>query len=466
MSFQKQPALLDTTGNDNGYGAIPVPAVTVDSSTADLDLLQSSRPGYGTRSALEASLNIVNATVGSGIIGLPFALLLAGFSTGIAISVFVSLLTFTAIYSLILVGQKTQIFNFSTIAEVAMGRFGFHMLNLMLFIQSAGSVISYFILVADTIPILLGLYFPQYLAFADRQLTTILVSVFIIFPLNLFRSIGALARWSAFSVLLLPVMIISVLIRAPAYAREHDAPMIEVGRDPIAAMGIMSFAFVCSQVAFSNYLSQRNQTLNGWKLTSFLSTVMSWSISISFAAIGYLCFGKDVSSNIFSNFPADDNVINVGRLALGVSMVLTVPMAFYPARDAVQKTIGFETTERQPTTFQHYSVTVILFAVFLVCGVNIRSLGKVYSVVGGFASSFLAYIIPGFAYIAVFHPNWLTFLHKRYQVIEVEDQCESISGYSINKISAKSTWWLDIASVVLVLFGLLVMAFTAIGALR
>lgn len=141
-------------------------------------------------------------------------------------------------------------------------------------------------------------------------------------------------------------------------------------------------------------------------------------------------------------------------------------MAFYPARDAVQKTIGFETTERQPTTFQHYSVTVILFAVFLVCGVNIRSLGKVYSVVGGFASSFLAYIIPGFAYIAVFHPNWLTFLHKRYQVIEVEDQCESISGYSINKISAKSTWWLDIASVVLVLFGLLVMAFTAIGALR
>lgn len=143
--------------------------------------------------------------------------------------------------------------------------------------------------------------------------------------MNLFRSIGALARWSAFSVLLLPVMIVSVLIRAPAYAKEHDAPMIEVGRDPIAAMGIMSFAFVCSQVAFSNYLSQRNQSLNGWKLTSFFSTVMSWSISISFAAIGYLCFGKDVSSNIFSNFPADDNVINVGRLALGVSMVLTVP---------------------------------------------------------------------------------------------------------------------------------------------
>lgn len=121
------------------YGTIPVEPIE------DLDMLQSSRPGYGTRSVFEVSLNIVNATVGSGIIGLPFALLIAGFSTGIAISIFVSILTFFAVYTLVLTGQKTQIFNFSTIAQVAMGRFGFHMLNLMLFIQSAGSVISYFI---------------------------------------------------------------------------------------------------------------------------------------------------------------------------------------------------------------------------------------------------------------------------------------------------------------------------------
>lgn len=120
-------------------------------------------------------------------------------------------------------------------------------------------------------------------------------------------------------------MIITVLIRAPAYSREHEAPMMQVGKDPIAAMGIMSFAFVCSQVAHSNYLSQKNQSLSSWKMTSFVSTLLSWSISISFAAIGYLSFGKDVSSNIFSSFPVDDNVINVGRLALGVSMVLTVP---------------------------------------------------------------------------------------------------------------------------------------------
>lgn len=123
------------------YGSIESVPITQE----DADLLQASKPGYGTRSVLEVSLNIVNATVGSGIIGLPFALLLAGFTTGIAISVFVSILTFFAIYSLVLTGQKSQIYDFASLAKLAMGQFGFHMLNLMLFIQSAGSVISYFI---------------------------------------------------------------------------------------------------------------------------------------------------------------------------------------------------------------------------------------------------------------------------------------------------------------------------------
>lgn len=142
-------------------------------------------------------------------------------------------------------------------------------------------------------------------------------------------------------------------------------------------------------------------------------------------------------------------------------------MAFYPARDAVQKTIGFETADRQPTPLQHYSVTVVLFAIFLIFGVQIHSLGKVYSVVGGIASSFLAYIIPGFAYIAVFHPHWLTWINKRYQLIEDSTAAvEPLTGSSIIKINAKSTWWLDIASVVLVVFGLIVMTFTALSAFK
>ncbi|ORZ18039.1 transmembrane amino acid transporter protein-domain-containing protein [Absidia repens] len=360
-------------------------------------------------------------------------------------------------------GRKIRVYSFAGLAEHTMGQFGFYMLNFMLFIQSAGSCISYFILVADTLPVLLSIYVPQYPILGDRQLMTILISVILIFPLNLFRSIGALARWSAFAVFLLPIMVLTVLIRAPSYAGQHDAPLLAIGRDPVAATGIMSFAFVCSQVAFSNYLSQRNQSLSAWSKTSAFSTLLSWVISISFAVVGYLSFGVDADANIFSNFPVDDHVINIGRLALGVSMILTVPMAFYPARDAIQKTLGLETTQKQPNNLQHYSLTVILFTIFLATGVNLRSLGKVYSVVGGIASSCLAYIIPGYAYLKVFRPFTPT----------------SVSGEPSERIAfAKSTtddladenltssWILSACSVLLLAFGSMVMVLTAIGAFK
>ncbi|KAG0181098.1 hypothetical protein DFQ28_000853 [Apophysomyces sp. BC1034] len=405
------------------YGTLPDEELS--SRPVDTDLLQTTSPGYGTRHVVEVAMNIVNATVGSGVIGLPFALLLAGFTNGIMLSIFVSILTYNALSLMIIAGKRIGVYDFSELAEYSMGRFGYHALNLTLFIQSAGSVVSYFI---------------------RKDL---------IFPLNLSRSIGALARWSIVSVMLLPVMIISVLIRAPVYAPEHTAPLFSSGKDPLGAMGIMCFAFVCTQVAFSNFLSQKNQSQKSWSYTAILTTSMNWLISISFAAIGYLSFGNDVDSNIFSNFPADDNIINLGRLALGLSMVLTVPMAFYPARDAVQKTLGFETSHRQPSTLQHHTVTVILFVIFLVLGINIRSLGKVYSIVGGLASSFLAYIIPGAGYLAVFRPTWL-----RQSYRDSEDEV------LLGKTHPESTWWRDVCGVVLILFGVLIMICTVVSALR
>ncbi|CDH53928.1 amino acid transporter [Lichtheimia corymbifera JMRC:FSU:9682] len=408
-------------------------------SSSELDKLQADRPGYGTRSVLEASFIMVNATVGAGVIGLPMAFLLAGFVNGILLLVFVGLMTFSAIYAMVLAGQRMGVYKLATLSECLYQLF--YLMHLV---------------VADTIPVLLNFYLPQF-SF-NREIVTVIVSIVVIFPLNLPRSIGALASWSTFSVLLLPVMILTVLIRAPAYSPQHEAPMDIFGTDPIAAAGIMSFAFVCSQVAFNNFLSQRNQSTTAWAATSGLSTLMSWSISVTFALIGYLSFGKDVQSNIFSNFPADDDVINVGRLALGLSMVLTVPMAFYPARDAVQKSLGFETEYRQPTAVEHYGVTTVMFVILLAFGITVHSLGKVYAVVGGLASAYLAFIMPSLSYLRAFRPSWI-----RQPPV---DECVPLLQTSYKEQVPKPTWWLDVTSIILLLFGSVIMLFTAISAFK
>lgn len=74
-------------------------------------------------------------------------------------------------------------------------------------------------------------------------------------------------------------------------------------------------------------------------------------------------------------------------------------MGIFPTREAIQKSLGFETANKQPTNVQHYAVTFILFFVILGIAVAVKSLGTVYSVVGGFSATTLAYILPAASYL-------------------------------------------------------------------
>jgi sodium-coupled neutral amino acid transporter 11 len=70
----------------------------------------------------------------------------------------------------------------------------------------------------------------------------------------------------------------------------------------------------------------------------------------------------------------------------------------FPTREAIQKSLGFETATKQPSNTQHYMVTVFLFIFVIGLSVSIRSLGIVYALVGGFSATTLANILPATAY--------------------------------------------------------------------
>ncbi|KAI7861621.1 transmembrane amino acid transporter protein-domain-containing protein [Spinellus fusiger] len=373
----------------------PLPSL----SKAEKDFLQSDRPGYGTRSVLEVAFNLVNATVGAGIIGLPFAMAHAGFFAGIALSIFVAVLSQVGLYIMIIAGQRLGIYKFAQLMEAVMGRAGYHFLNCVIVIQSGGACLGYFILLGDTLTVLAQRYLPHIPLLAHRVFVVGLVSVLLILPLNMSRSIGSLARWSVVAVCCLPLILATILLRAPAYMPEEKIPLTVFGSDVFGALGIMAFAFTCSQVAFHNYLTLEHQSTRTWAMTTSISTFSSWVVSMIFAIIGFLCFGSNVQPNLFMNFAADDLVINIGRLALAGDMILTIPMAFFPFRDALQKLLQIDTTTRQPSSTEHYVSTVVFFCVLFVGGVTIQSLGKVYAVVGGVAATTLAYILPGIVYL-------------------------------------------------------------------
>lgn len=129
----------------SNYGSIPSPPLKSYLTQAERDLLQADRPGYGSRSKLEVSFNLVNATVGAGIIGLPFAIARAGFFVGILASIGIALLAQVGLYMLIIAGQRVGIYKFALLVEYLLGRPGYHFLNFIICVQAGGASVSYFI---------------------------------------------------------------------------------------------------------------------------------------------------------------------------------------------------------------------------------------------------------------------------------------------------------------------------------
>lgn len=142
-----------------------------------------------------------------------------------------------------------------------------------------------------------------------------------------------LAKWSTLGVMLLPLVIFGVVVRLPAYAPPLD--QIPLGWwssntnfswfDFFRGVAILGLSFGCSQNVFGIYLSQRDQRPSRFLLANEWSIAISFTINMSFAVLGYLCFGNKVQANILLDFAEDDTVINLVRFVLCLFMVITIP---------------------------------------------------------------------------------------------------------------------------------------------
>lgn len=147
-------------------------------------------------------------------------------------------------------------------------------------------------------------------------------------------------------------------------------------------------------------------------------------------------------------------------------------MAFLPTREAVQKLLGFETHTRQPTATQHYAVTAVLFLIIMYIGITVQSLGKVYALVGGFAATTLAYIIPAAAYLFTTSTNRLgrrskgkepatlatpSTIDDEETLLNQEEEVDAIISLEEQPVC----WWLVAAACFLIVWGIIVMFLAA-----
>ncbi|KAJ2259303.1 hypothetical protein GGI13_000086 [Coemansia sp. RSA 455] len=355
----------------------------------------------GTNSVNGAVFNVLNSIIGSGIIGLPYALSNAGMVTGLAMLVVVGLVSQFAIYTLVLTGKRVGAMHYSEVAQITLGTFGYQALSASIIVSLVGVVTTYLVILGDISSSLRQTYLPAQ-EWLTRTVAIAIVAYIFVLPLLFFRHSGPLAKYSVVSVAALPVILLIIAVRAPVYASVStatDYPVV-IGPHVFRALGVLCFSYCSAHAAFQNFLGLRERTMRNWKRATTIATWIAIALCCAFAAIGLASFGSGVQANIFLNFPTTDAYVNIARVLFCLTLVLTFPLSFYPIRDTFTHLLYIHSQQRRVSGRVLESLLTVSVLTFVcVVAANCTDLGVAYELVGAATATTISFIFPALIFL-------------------------------------------------------------------
>ncbi|KAI8128432.1 hypothetical protein FF38_10022 [Lucilia cuprina] len=373
----------------------------------------------------QASFNYINSIVGSGVIGIPYAFHRAGFGLGLLLLILVAYITDYSLILMVKCGHICGRFSYPGIMEAAYGKYGYYLLSLLQFMYPFLAMISYNVVVGDTLSKVLVRLIPSWGTSmgAVRLGVVFFVTVGIVVPLCLYKNVSRLARASFISLACVVFILLAVIINLISgdYKITDTAESWKFANsDVIPATGIMVFAFMCHHNTFLVYQSMRNATMERWEKVTHISIGFAWTVAALFGIAGYSTFRALSQGDLLENYCWNDDLMNFSRVLFSISILLTFPIECFVSREIVRhmvhrfvlkEPISELTDEKDPkqekgAEVDEYSRNItlaIVFSAFVISPMT-ECLGSVLELNGLMAAIPLAYILPGLAYIQM-DPN-------------------------------------------------------------
>lgn len=409
----------DDAGRGRGTRApllteMTAPSVTLANDIDMNDLLEGSRPKSGMRMAF---MNMANSIIGAGIIGQPYAFRQAGLCAGIFLLIGLTIVVDWTI-NLIVVNSKLSGANsFQATLQKCFGKPGLVAISIAQWAFAFGGMIAFCIIIGDTIPHVATALYPSIAdapvlwLLGNRRAVIVIFTLGISYPLTLYRDIAKLAKASAFALVSMFIIVITVVsqgFRVPDKDRgEFNSKNLTINTGICQAIGVISFAFVCHHNSLLIYGSLKTPTMDRFARVTHYSTGVSCIMCIVMAVAGFLTFRDKTQGNVLNNFPADNTMVNIARFCFGLNMLTTLPLEAFVCRE-VMETYYFP---NDPFSLpRHVIFSTALVVVAMAVSLITCDLGAVFEIIGATSACALAYILPPMCYIKLAKRNWKTYM--------------------------------------------------------
>ncbi|XP_024231736.1 sodium-coupled neutral amino acid transporter 5 isoform X1 [Oncorhynchus tshawytscha] len=414
------------------------------------EFLPGTRPGIkapqftdfeGKTSFGMSIFNLSNAIMGSGILGLAYAMSNTGIILFLILLLFIAILSAYSIHLLLRSAGVVGIRAYEQLGHRAFGQPGKVLAGSIITMHNIGAMSSYLFIVKSELPLvmqaILGLTENTGEWYLDGRYLIIIVSVIIIFPLSLMRHLGYLGYTSGFSLSCMVFFLISVIYKkfnipcpleeitshsnhsayalmeshgnhsfvTPAYVNSDEdfcePQLFTINTQTAYTIPILAFAFVCHPEVLPIYTELQDATKKRMQTVANISILAMFVMYGLTAIFGYLTFFGGVESELLHTYikvdPLDTLILCV-RMAVLVAVTLTVPVVLFPIRRALLQLLF---PEKPFHWARHITIAVCLLIIVNLLVIFVPTIRDIFGIIGATSAPSLIFILPGIFYIRI-----------------------------------------------------------------
>ncbi|XP_055087129.1 probable sodium-coupled neutral amino acid transporter 6 [Periophthalmus magnuspinnatus] len=394
----------------------------------EVTLLLTNGMGSQSREASFAFsvFNLMNAIMGSGILGLAYAMANTGIVGFCLLLMLVSSLAAYSVHLLLKLCDQTGINSYESLGERALQKPGKVLVGCAILIQNiGGDMSSYLFILKSELPAAINNFLNANGAgttwYEDGRLLLILITLCFVLPLAILPRVGFLGYTSGLAFLFMLYFTVVVVMKkwtipcplpnitvsfgsfqvSNSSGSECTAKLFVLSSKSAYAIPTMAFSFLCHTAVLPIYCELDRPTKKRMQRVTNLSISLSFILYLVSALFGYLTFYAHVDSELLQGYDAylpRDIVVMTVRIAILLSVLLTVPLIHFPARKAV---ILLLFGSRRFSWWIHSLTTVCILAVVLILAIFVPDIRNVFGVVGSTTSSCLLFVFPGLFYLRI-----------------------------------------------------------------
>ncbi|XP_071379508.1 sodium-coupled neutral amino acid transporter 5b [Centroberyx affinis] len=366
--------------------------------------------------------NLSNAIMGSGILGLSYAMSNTGIILFLILLTCIACLSCYSVHLLLRSAGVVGIRAYEQLGLRAFGHPGKILAAVIITLHNIGAMSSYLFIVKYELPLVIQAFLGQTTSsedwFMNGNYLIIIVSVCIILPLALMKHLGYLGYTSGFSLTCMVFFLSAVIykrfnIACPLEAFGNysvnstipegtcQAKLFTINQETAYTIPILAFAFVCHPEVLPIYTELHNPTKRRMQNIGNVSILGMFVMYLLTAIFGYLTFYENTEAELlhtYSKVDPLDTLILCVRLAVLVAVTLTVPVVLFPIRRALLQLLF---PEKPFHWVRHIVIALcLLFAVNLLV-ILVPNIRDIFGIIGATTAPSLIFILPGLFYIRI-----------------------------------------------------------------